>query len=144
MGSTKFFLDRIRGRPGTTAPRVIDTDANGKPRPRMNYEEAFGFSGYETKDPDDETAGMRMRGGAAYDEENIRLAPYSHKYGGGMPDGARSRGFARGGLGSEEGESLTPYASHSSEATQASEYALEPVHVHEPMRGSGAPIGSAI
>lgn len=111
------------------------TDHNGKQRPKMNFEEAFGFSGYETKDPDDETAGMRMRGGASYDEENIRLAPYSQNYG----NGARSRAFPRG-FGSDEGATLTPFSSHGTETTDQ----IEPVHVHEPKRGSGGAIGTSI
>ena len=72
VGSTKFFLDRWRGKPGASRPRVTVTDNQGKQRTKANFEEAFGFAGYDTAEetPD----GMRMRG--SYDE-NIRLAPYS-------------------------------------------------------------------
>lgn len=111
-------------------------DRNGNQRPKKNFEEAFGFAGYDTKDPDYE-AGMRMRGGTSYDEENIRLAPYSHQYGGGAS--ARVRG-GRGGSGSDEGAGLSPYTSSAGEATEL----VDPVHVHQPKRGSGGPIGTAI
>lgn len=149
IGSTKFFLDRWRNRPGTSVPRNTVTDRNGKHRPKKNFEEAFGFAGYDAKDPeDDEAAGMRMRGGS--DEENIRLAPYaSGKYrprvhGGGGVVGRGPNGYGSGSLcASEEDQSagLSPYTSHGSELT--GEY-IEPVHVHEGKRGSGGLIGTAI
>lgn len=47
-------------------------DTDGKVRARANFEEAFGFSGYETRQP---VAGIRARG--SYDED-IRLAPYTY------------------------------------------------------------------
>ena len=48
-------------------------DESGKARPRANFEEAFGFSGYETTEATE--SDIRLRGG--YDE-NIRLAPYTY------------------------------------------------------------------
>ena len=74
VGSTKFFIDRMRGKTGANRPRVTVTDSQGKLRNRMNFEEAFGFSdGYsKSTNPGPST---QMRG--SYDE-NIRLAPYTY------------------------------------------------------------------
>ena len=86
----------MRNRHGAPTPRVTETDRNGKQRPRPNFEEAFGFSGYETKYLDGGVnAGTRMRGQSSYDEENIRLAPYSH-VGGGGGGSRRTHNFGRG------------------------------------------------
>lgn len=133
VGSSKYFLDRIRQKRGGYTPRVTTVDRDGKTRPRMNFEEAFGFAGYETRDPAEERERMRMRG--AYDEENIRLAPYSHRYGGG---GSGQRVNET----DEEGVAMTPVVSHTSTSDPSSD--IEPAHLHEGKRGSGGQVGMAI
>lgn len=76
-GSCKFFLDRWRNRKGTARPRTTVTDNQGKVKTRANFEEAFGFAGYDTAEVDAETEAGRMRMLGSYDE-NIRLAPYTY------------------------------------------------------------------
>ncbi|EKM50991.1 uncharacterized protein PHACADRAFT_187607 [Phanerochaete carnosa HHB-10118-sp] len=77
VGSVKYYIDRWRNRKGASRPRVTVTDNQGKMKAKANFEEAFGFSGYEATEVDAETdaGAMRMRG--SYDE-NIRLAPYAY------------------------------------------------------------------
>lgn len=77
MGSVKFFLDRWRNRPGASRPRTVVTDREGKTKTKANFEEAFGFAGYETAEVDAESEAGRMRMLGSYDE-NIRLAPYTY------------------------------------------------------------------
>lgn len=77
MGSVKFFLDRWRNRPGASRPRAVVTDREGKTKTKANFEEAFGFAGYETAEVDAESEAGRMRMLGSYDE-NIRLAPYTY------------------------------------------------------------------
>lgn len=75
VGSIKFYVDRLRNRHGDSRPRVTVTDSTtGKPKAKANFEEAFGFSGYQTTEVADPDR-MRIRG--SYDE-NIRLAPYTY------------------------------------------------------------------
>ena len=66
-------MDRWRNRKGTQRMRVMVTDENGKTKPRANFEEAFGFAGYQTTEAS--ASDVRLHGG--YDE-NIRLAPYPY------------------------------------------------------------------
>lgn len=73
VGSMKYFVDRWRNRKNAPQMRVMVTDEHGKQHPRMNFEEAFGFSGYETQEATE--SDIRLRG--SYDE-NIRLAPYTY------------------------------------------------------------------
>lgn len=73
MGSLKYFTDQCRHRKGAKQLRVTTTDDNGKQHQRANFEEAFGFAGYQTQQPTG--SDIRLRG--SYDE-NIRLAPYTY------------------------------------------------------------------
>jgi len=77
--SIKFFVDAALRRPHTRGPRVTVPDRDGKPRPRMDFGEAFGVegSGAALYNPygASESSGMPPR--MSYDE-NIRLAPYTY------------------------------------------------------------------
>lgn len=75
VGSLKYFMDRWRNRKNAPQLRVMVTDENGKHHARANFEEAFGFSGYQTTEATE--SDVRLRGGS-YDE-NIRLAPYTYR-----------------------------------------------------------------
>lgn len=76
----KFFFDRLRNKKTTRAPRVTVANSEGIPRERANFEEAFGFSGYEHRHGLVDANGMQLRGSS---DENIRLAPYAYS----IPDG---------------------------------------------------------
>ncbi|TBU25288.1 organic solute transporter Ostalpha-domain-containing protein [Dichomitus squalens] len=98
--STKFFIDYMRGKPGTHGVRVTVTDADGRAVAKKTYGEAFGFehsssSGVSSLSSSPSANGYRGRAGGGGEsmsmsavrppresyEENIRLAPY--QYGGG-------------------------------------------------------------
>ena len=66
-------MDRWRNRKNAKQLRVMVTDEHGKQHPRANFEEAFGFAGYQTTEATE--SDIRLRG--SYDE-NIRLAPYPY------------------------------------------------------------------
>nr|VWP01546.1 Glucose transporter rco-3 [Ganoderma boninense] len=99
-GSLKFFIDYVRGKPGTHGARVTVTDMNGNTVAKKTYGEAFGFersaSGVSTLSSG--AGGYRGRGGGGGGEsmsmsavraprgsfdENVRLAPYTYSSGNG-------------------------------------------------------------
>ena len=73
-GSLKYFLDRLRNRGDAKRIRAMVTDKNGQNVPRMNFEEAFGFYGYQ---PGVTQVGSNRRHQHSYDAE-ARFAPYSY------------------------------------------------------------------
>jgi len=83
VGSTRFFLDRLRHKPGAHAPRVaVSSSPTSRKGKKMNYEEAFGFAGYEAKHPsDEERLYAHGNGNGTYSsnsgEESIGLEAYS-------------------------------------------------------------------
>ncbi len=112
-GSTKFFIDYVRGKPGTRGARVTITDMDGNTVAKKTYGEAFGFersaSGVSTLAGD--AGGYRVRGGGGGGEsismsavrappesfeENVRLAPYAY---------SGSNGSSTEGLGNLNGAS---------------------------------------
>lgn len=83
LGSTKFFFGRLRRKPGVHAPRVAVSSPTSRKGKKVNYEEAFGFAGYEAKHPsDEERLYAHGNGNGTYSsnsgEENIGLEAYSH------------------------------------------------------------------
>ena len=98
-GSIKFFIDYIRGKPGTHGARVTVTDMNGNTVAKKTYGEAFGFerslSASGVSGFSGDAGGYRGRGGGeggggesmsmsavraprgSFDE-NVRLAPYAY------------------------------------------------------------------
>ncbi|KAI1793720.1 organic solute transporter Ostalpha-domain-containing protein [Ganoderma leucocontextum] len=104
-GSLKFFVDYVRGKPGTHGARVTIMDANGNATVKKTYGEAFGFersaSGVSSLSS---AGGSRIRGGGGGEsmsmsavrapresfEENVRLAPYTYA---GSGNGSTAEGF---------------------------------------------------
>ncbi|EJF61950.1 organic solute transporter Ostalpha-domain-containing protein [Dichomitus squalens] len=103
--STKFFIDFIRGKPGTHGVRITVTNADGRAVTKKTYGEAFGFersssSGVSSLSSSPSANVYRGRAGGGGEsmtmsavrppresyEENIRLAPY--QYGGGEANSA--------------------------------------------------------
>lgn len=127
MGSLKYFADQCRHRKGAKQLRVTTTDGNGKEHQRANFEEAFGFAGYQTQQPTD--SDVRLRG--SYDE-NIRLAPYTYA------DGMTPVPTINGGYSpiSSPAPQYTPrYAPPQNEGAEVSLESLRAAHVHSPDPG---------
>ena len=135
MGSMKYFADRWRNRKGAPQLRVMVTDDNGKQHPRTNFEEAFGFSGYQTQEATE--SDIRLRG--SYDE-NIRLAPYTYAGADGVtpvPTIGSDAYLPPGGAAPRYTPQYTPrYASPMpNDAADVSLESLRAAHVHSPDPG---------